>query len=218
VVNQAWVFFLEAWQDAGLDIKEVTIRFNELKERYLSDTLHYHDLEHVLFGVEQLVAIPALLSGIEELRPMLTLAYFFRSAVYDPGAPREQNARASAKLAREILTAAGGGVFFVNGVASLIMDQIHDVPPPTQAGRVMADLYLSELSVPWEEFEQGIYDIRREWRRAMPDNAAFWAMLVRQWEELLERPRIFCTDARHSLFETAARANIGRAIAEPIPF
>jgi predicted metal-dependent HD superfamily phosphohydrolase len=170
----------------------------ELTRRYSEPHRHYHGIEHIAW---------LLRTGRDlTLSEDQLLAIWFHDAVYD--IPTGDNERASARLARLMLEAERYPQSGIAVVESIVLDtKAHW--PTSEPARLVVDLDLAPLGVPWPEFVANAARIERE--HAHMPRPEFERARHRFFEEFLARDRIYWTDWGEQ-FERAARANLERAL------
>ncbi|MBM4107699.1 MAG: hypothetical protein FJ255_02625 [Phycisphaerae bacterium] len=189
-----------------------------LIEHYTSPGRFYHTLDHVvgmvrqvreLRGSVQLGTLPeADLRSVDF--DLLELAVWFHDAVYEVGA--EDNEVRSADLAAGAARAMGFSEAQVDRIKDLVLQSAHRAPATTFAARLMCDIDLVLLGLPWEQFVAGMDLIRRECA-PMPRAASQFerAAMLRSF---LSRASIYQTALYRERFEARARENIDRFIRE----
>lgn len=174
----------------------------------------YHTRTHL---GEMLAALGHLLDPLP-LAPREVLlarsAAWFHDAVYDPVAPAGANERASADLAVSVLTDLGAPVDLAEEVGRLVLATAdHRLDPtsaaPAAAALLDADLWI--LAAPAQRFDAYCAQVRQEY--AVVDDATYAAARAAILRDLVERPRLYLTDAAHREWTDAARANVAREIA-----
>jgi predicted metal-dependent HD superfamily phosphohydrolase len=165
---------------------------------------HYHDVRHLEDCLSQLDDVrvdPAT-------QDVLELALWFHDAVYDPRA--NDNEERSARWATEALAAAGIPTATVTEVGRLVRLTREHGTAPDEAGRLICDIDLSILGRPVEVFDAYARRIRSEY--AWVPEETFRDRRTRILEGLLRRAPLFQTEAFRRRFESAARANLRRAL------
>jgi predicted metal-dependent HD superfamily phosphohydrolase len=187
-----------------------------LFEHYLSPGRFYHTLDHAVGMVRQ---VRELRGSVQlgttpepDLRTVdfdvLEMAVWFHDAVYEVGA--DDNERRSADLAAGAARAMGFSEPQIDQIRELILQSSHRDPATTFAARLLCDMDLILLGLPWEQFVAGMELIRRECA-PMPRAAEQFEKAV-MLRTLLERPSIYQTGMFRERFEERARANIRRFI------
>lgn len=189
----------------------------DLLDRWQESHRAYHNSAHLL---EMLNHLDRLAEA--ELPRAVLLAAWLHDIVYE-GHPGDDE-RASAALAREVLPQRGAAtVGEAEAVAQLIeATAAHRAPAPTgalaEAGitnhqiSLFFDADLAILAADEARYRRYTAGIRQEY--AHVSDGDFRRGRAEVLTGLLERPTIFATDAARELFETGARANIARELAE----
>jgi len=167
----------------------------------------YHDAEHL----DELIALAR--EHVPDLDDAEQLAVLFHDAVYVPGAPRGDNEKLSALLMRATVAKLELGGVDIDRAARIIVATMHAEPPPAEAARV-CDLDLWRLAAPWEEFQRHTLGVRHENIHLHASEAAFWKARSAFLAGMLERPFLYATPYFRERFETKARDNLTRSIAQ----
>lgn len=193
---------LAAWWPEGLD---PALR-DRLEQAYGGSGRGYHDLRHL---EEVLTHVAALLGPGDPAREAVLLAAWFHDAVYD-GRPGEDEER-SAQLAETLLPAAGLPEATVAEVARLVrVTTDHRPAEGDHAGQALCDADLAILAVGPDRYAGYVRGVRAEYAHvADEDFAAGRAAVLR---DLLDRPRLFHTEAARSRWEARARTNVEREL------
>jgi predicted metal-dependent HD superfamily phosphohydrolase len=171
---------------------------------YQDPIRRYHNLAHIRHCLNEFDVV----RQHSEHPDALEAAIWFHDAVYDPA--RNDNEQRSADLARDVLRACGADAAFAAEVADLIMVTLHDRPPRSRDGQLLADIDLSGLGQPPAGFDRDGDAIRQEYRHvpAPAVNAGRVEMLRR----VLDRPHIYYTAVFQNRYEAPARANLQRSL------
>jgi predicted metal-dependent HD superfamily phosphohydrolase len=167
---------------------------------------HYHNLGHIRACLVELDRCAARLG---EPRAVAA-AIWFHDVVYEP--TRSDNEERSADWAERYLREMGEGDALVAAVRRLILDTRHREPPETSDGRYVVDIDLSSLGKPWEAFMADSRAIRAEYAHVPED--AFRIGRANVLRSFLAREWIYYTPEFREAFESAARANLARSVAE----
>jgi predicted metal-dependent HD superfamily phosphohydrolase len=171
---------------------------------YQDPIRHYHNLAHIQHCLSEFDSV----RQHSEHPDALEAAIWFHDAVYDPA--RTDNEQRSADLARDVLRACDADAAFANEVADLIMVTLHDRPPRSRDGQLLADIDLSGLGQPPAGFDRDGDAIRQEYRH-VPDET-FNAGRVEMLRRFLDRPHIYYTAVFQNRYEAPARANLRRSL------
>jgi predicted metal-dependent HD superfamily phosphohydrolase len=203
-------------------VTDLSRRFGELLRRLgatgdpqpLADALlaawtepdrRYHDLEHLRDCLAELDGAPA--DGAD--RDRVEAALWFHDAIYDPRAG--DNEARSAEWARRALAELGVPSVAADDVARLVMLTRHTDPTPDPSGRLLCDIDLAILGHEPEAFD--VYDRRIREEYAWVSEPDFRAARTGVLAGLLSRAPLYQTEHFRRRYETAARANLGRALA-----
>lgn len=178
--------------------------FANLYTAYTSPDRHYHNLEHIVQCLHELDAARPLAADPAGLE----LAVFFHDVVYD--ATRADNEQQSAEEAIRWLSALGVAESRCELVYGLILATRHDRPPTATDARLIVDIDLTSLAVPWDDFLENTRRIRLEY--AHIDDATFRAGRRAFLGRMLERPTLYQTAHFRQRCEAPARANLQKAV------
>jgi predicted metal-dependent HD superfamily phosphohydrolase len=169
----------------------------------------YHDRHHLLEMFDASITLG------ERLTATQALALLFHDAIYVPGAARGTNEMMSAQLLR--VYTAGLERTMVDTACSMVIDTAEHVARSAEAELVL-DLDLMRLAAPPSDFDRYSRQVFAEQRSliAIADDADaltfFSARRVPFFQQLLDRPWVYCTPAGRKHFEAQARVNLRRAI------
>lgn len=173
----------------------------DLLGRWREPHRHYHDAGH----------LAAILAAVDELADAagdpdaVRYAAWFHDAVYD-GRPGEDEA-ASARLAREVLTALDRPAALVDEVERLVLLTAgHDPEPGDANGAVLCDADLAVLAGGPADYAAYAAAVREDYAH-VPD-ADFAAGRAVVLAGLLGRPALFRTETGRRRWETPARRNL----------
>jgi len=178
----------------------------ELERLYSAPGRHYHNLEHIHKCLELLAEVRAQCDDPDAIE----VAIWFHDCIYDP--TRRDNEEASAHVAERSLGECGISADQIQRVRELILATKHAVQPTDPDSQLLVDIDLAILgSAPatFDEYERGI---RLEYAH-VPDEA-FANGRAQILEMFLARPRIFLTECFRRRFESSARQNLARSIAQ----
>lgn len=178
---------------------------HELRDELLAawDRPGYHDLLHLTEVLDRLDQLAAAGAGFD--RTTVGLAAWFHDAVYDGADDDEER---SARWAEEALPAAYAGE-----VARLVRMTVHHRPDDDDpAGCALSDADLAILAAPRERYDTYAAGVRADF--AHVDDADFRAGRGAVLADLAAKPHLFHTAQARGLWEAAARANLGRELAE----
>jgi predicted metal-dependent HD superfamily phosphohydrolase len=206
-LNEAWARTVRA-AGATADDQDVAGAGEALLARWHEEHRHYHDAEHlaeVLTAVDELA--PGSMADVEVVR----LAAWFHDAVYE-GRPGDDEER-SATLAREVLTGLGVPEPRADRVADLVRITLHHEPAPGDAeGALLCDADLAVLAAGPERYTRYVSAVRQEY--AHVPEPMFRSGRATVLKALEAMPRLYRTPAGRERWESAARANLARELAE----
>ena len=191
---------LDSWTQALGDRPEVLAAGTDLLARYDQPHRRYHDRRHL---AEVLGALRQLTGG-HEVPVAVVCAAWFHDAVHDG---RDDDEQRSADLATEVLRALSADPVVVDEVARLVrLTLTHDPSPEDVSGALLSDADLAVLGAAARRYERYAADVRREY--AHVDDDAFRAGRTAVLRDLLDRPRLYVTQAGHRAWDAAARRNL----------
>ncbi len=183
--------------------------YETLHAAYSEKHRFYHSIKHIEAMLRQLDAAKDLAEKPAELE----LAIYFHDAIYKIFS--KSNERDSALWAQDFALSQGYSREGAERVYSLIMATAHDVT--AQDGKlhdndqkIIVDIDLSILGSSPEEYDKYERFIRKEYE-AVP-LSTYREKRKELLESFLERSSIYNLDAFQNKYESAARANISRAI------
>ena len=171
----------------------------------------YHDRQHLLEMFDASIALGEQLSAAQ------CLALLFHDAIYVPGAARGSNELMSAQLLR--VYTPGLDRTIVDAACSMVIDTAEHVARSAEAELVL-DLDLMRLAAPPPDFDRYSRMVFAEQRSliAIADDAEALAFFAARrlpfFQQLLDRPSIYCTAVGRRHFEVSARANLLHAIGQ----
>ena len=169
--------------------------YYDLAQRYSEPHRAYHTLDHLRRCIGEADGAP----------PVVELALWYHDAVYEPLA--NDNEARSARLV-QILPLPQA---VVDRAAELILATAHRLPPAEAEAALLADIDLSILGQPPDEFDLYEDRIRQEFI-ALPEEE-FRKGRADFVRTLLGRPSIYTTARFRERYEAAARANLERSLA-----
>jgi len=178
--------------------------FDGIVSAYSSPDRLYHTLAHIGACLDELDSVCALCRDADAVETAL----WYHDVVYDPR--RADNEERAAALAADALRAAGLPGAFIASVESLILATRHTHSPASPDEQWIADIDLTILGRPAEEFDAYELAIRREYVHV--SDGDFAAGRARFVEGLLARPRIYATPTFGGRYEESARQNLWRSL------
>jgi predicted metal-dependent HD superfamily phosphohydrolase len=178
---------------------------HDLRDELLAawDRPGYHDLLHLAEVLDRLDQLAA--AGTRFDRTAAGLAAWFHDAVYEGAEDDEER---SARWAERALPTA-----YAAEVARLVRMTAHHRPDDDDpAGCALSDADLAILAAPRERYDTYAAGVRADF--AHVGDAAFRAGRAAVLLDLAAKPHLFHTPQARELWETAARANVERELAE----
>jgi predicted metal-dependent HD superfamily phosphohydrolase len=183
----------------------------ELASAYQAPDRHYHDLRHI----EALLGLAHQHRAALNDHEAVEAAIWFHDAVYDPR--RGDNEEESARLALAQL--AGLATIdrieriatMIRATAGHVLPRFADAAGETDCA-LFLDMDLAILGSAPEEFAAYERDVRGEYA-FLPD-AAWISGRRRVLADFLSRPAIYLTATFRDRYESRARQNLARAVAE----
>ncbi len=196
--------WVDAVVRAGGDERRGARTYAALEAAYAQPHRAYHTLAHV---ARVLVTAHHIDVGLgDDDRTALELAAFAHDVVCD-GRPGHDE-QASADWLRQVLSGCHADV--VERAASLVETTVDHRPPRDDlAAAVLSDADLAVLAAPREEYDAYAAAVREEY--AGVDDVTWRSARSALLRGLLDRPRLFATDAMHA-HRADARANIAREL------
>nr|WP_203417202.1 metal-dependent phosphohydrolase [Jiangella ureilytica] len=189
------------WAALAGDSAAATAAGADLLARWREPHRQYHSATHlaaVLAAVDDLAGDAADADAVR-------LAAWFHDAVYD-GRPGEDEA-ASARLAREVLTALDRPAALVDEVERLVLLTAgHDPAPGDANGAVLCDADLAVLAGSPPDYAAYAAAVRDDY--AHLSDADFAAGRAAVLAGLLDRPALFRTETGRRRWEDSARHNL----------
>jgi predicted metal-dependent HD superfamily phosphohydrolase len=178
--------------------------YAELHRRYDAPQRCFHNLGHIQDCLRRCDEVAALLVD----RDAVEFALWFHDAVYDIGAPT--NELRSAELFLNVT--AGAPFMFRHRVCDHILATRHLNSVSDSDRRFIVDIDLSGFGAPWEEFMRNGALLRDE-SSDVPD-ASYHTGQVMFLSRLQKRRHFFATEYFRARFETTARENLRRLLAD----
>lgn len=170
-----------------------------LEDHYCERGRHYHTLNHIRYCLDRLDEVRELVQDAEAVE----LALWFHDVVYDASA--DDNELRSAFLFDSRL-----GVHLptrrANRIHAMIMATVHPSGATCHDAQFVADIDLSGLSLPREEFLSDTNRLRKE-RKHLTDSE-FRRGTVGFFKKLMARPSIFLTGYFQTNYEKRACRNV----------
>src|SRR5579875_1069892 len=193
------------------DPAAVRVAGNELVARWTEPHRRHHTSQHLtemLSAIDTLAAAAALEA---RMSCVAHVAAWLHDAVYDVHAAPGDSERASADLARKLLTSLGVGPSDVRAIEELILLTIdHGTGLAGPLANVFTDADLAVLAASPDRFDEYCAQVRAEYAHVpeAPYNQARSAILA----ALVDRPEVYRTAYARAQWTPAARANVSREI------
>jgi predicted metal-dependent HD superfamily phosphohydrolase len=187
-------------QGGGLSI------FDHLVAAYAEPARAYHTADHIVDCLTQLDLSRTPTGRVDEVEA----AVWFHDAIYVPGG--SDNEERSAHLAETALLACAGPADTSHRIAELVLATRHLTIPRDPDAQLLCDVDLSILGRAPDSFDEFERRIRQEYHW-VPE-PAYRAARAEVLSGFLGRQPIYQTEYFRSLYETQARANLERVIAQ----
>jgi predicted metal-dependent HD superfamily phosphohydrolase len=211
LMRSRWLRFVETMKDSGIRVGADTQKtFEKLDRRYSEEHRYYHNWTHISTCLDELEAA----GGLVRHPIPLEMAIWFHDAVYDPGAP--DNEELSAEAAREAGEQMNIPPSTIRKVEELILATRY--PNREDASRascaqdraLIRDIDLSILGRPPEVFDRYEEAISREYG-FLPERERRQRRIV-VLSKFLALPRIYETGRFRKQYEQQARRNLTRSV------
>jgi predicted metal-dependent HD superfamily phosphohydrolase len=179
--------------------------FDDLYTRYTAADRRYHGFHHIDDCLQLFDTVRALASQPDAIE----LAIWFHDAIYDTH--KSDNEASSASLADSALMQLGVPRATRQSVCELILATQHNAPPADPDAALLVDIDLSILGQPATIFDAYEAGVRFEY--GWVTDSDFRARRSEVLKSFLDRPRIYTTDYFSTAFESAARQNLNRSLA-----
>lgn len=197
--------FCELWNRtvASDNTDEACEVFHRLYSYYSSDERYYHSTGHIHFCLTQFDQVKRYLDSPDAVE----MAIWFHDVIYERGAcdNEYQSALFFKEYVAQKLTPE-----FTEQVYNLILDTTHKHTPTTQDGQYLADIDLSSMALPWQEFMRDSSNVRAECNHLC--DKEFYPKQLAFLESLLARQQFFYTDFFQQQHGGQAQGNLQRLI------
>jgi predicted metal-dependent HD superfamily phosphohydrolase len=198
------------WPDLLEGHEEIRTR---LIEAYDEPHRGYHDVRHLHEVLERIDTIHQHERRKDIDLTAVRLAAWFHDAVYDAEGDNEQR---SAEVAERELRTAGLPRPMVDEVVRLVRaTESHRVDDGDANGQVLCDADLGILAVDDHRYGEYVRGVRREYAHVSDED--FRAGRAQILRDLIAAPTLFRTRYAREHWETAARANVARELAQLQP-
>lgn len=196
---------MSLWQRIGAQ-RNPRIVYNDLVTRYSEPHRAYHTLAHIQHCLDEFKQVRHLIANPNAVE----LALWYHDTIYNTKA--KDNEEKSAALARTIIQSASLPDAFGQFVADCIMATKHTAIPADPDIQFLVDIDLSSLGKPEKEFDENAQKIRKEYEWVPEDMFAAGRSAI--LKSFLNRPNIYATQFFRDKYETRARQNIARSLAQ----
>lgn len=196
----------ERWSDLWhrLDRTAPVEMLDAIQQRHAEPHRHYHTIDHVLDCLTLAAEQRAALDDPEAVE----LAFFFHDAIYDPW--RSDNEARSAAWAADCLGDLDLSPERLARIDRLILITRHPSTPSTSDETMMIDIDLSILGAEPVRYDAYETAIRQEYRRV--PGFLYRRGRRKLLRHFLAQERLFHTSTFTERYDTAARANLRRAL------
>lgn len=193
--------FAQRWASVAGSSPEAEAAGADLLRRWREPHRHYHSAGHLEAVLDAVDELAAAARDVDAVR----LAAWFHDAVYD-GKPGDDE-RASAALARSVLTELGLPAARIDEVERLVLLTIgHDPSPGDANGAVLCDADLAVLAGTPSDYAAYASAVRDDYAHVSDDDFAAGRAAV--LSSLLDRPALFHTETGRRRWEGPARHNL----------
>ncbi|WP_426417758.1 HD domain-containing protein [Aestuariirhabdus sp. LZHN29] len=198
--------FTRLWNSLfGIDAKTPAENaWREIAHYYALKDRFYHTGEHITFCLQQFDEACTHLEAAREVE----MALWFHDIIYQMDS--EKNEADSADFFCQLVGDKQNCLKARDRIASLIMDTTHKSAPASIDGRYLADVDISSLARPWEEFLQDSLNVRKESPHL--SDVDYKAGQRKFFQSLLNRPHVFYTQYFRQHSEQQARDNLEKML------
>jgi predicted metal-dependent HD superfamily phosphohydrolase len=178
--------------------------YAKLCRLYTAPYRRYHNLDHIEDCLRRADEVASLLID----RDAVEIGLWFHDAVYDTGVTTNETRSAEMFLD----ASAGAPLLFRHRVCRHILATRHTRMARGNDRCFLVDIDLSGFGAPWEEFMRNGALLREE--SSGQSDAKYHSGQVMFLTLLKQRPRFFQTEYFRDRYETIARANLDRLLAQ----
>lgn len=188
----------------GASDEQASKIFDDLASRYSGKFRHYHTLEHLRECFE---LFDAYRGGLFAEPDTAELALWFHDAVLDVRKP--DNEEQSAALARNVLTALNVDEKIIARVEHMILaTKKHEVDRNDLDTALMLDIDMAILAAKPQRYKEYLDQVIREFSAEDIREKFLMARAERFIIPVMDRDRIFISNALHARFNDAAHRNL----------
>ena len=180
-----------------------------LLKLYVQGDRHYHNLQHIVNGLDEIKEAEHLLNSKE----LVEFAWWYHDSIYYPGFLEKgipvvvkDNEEKSAMLACGVAGEIGMFEEFTNSLYELILLTKHNKEPQDVDGKIIVDADLSILGQTEKVFNLYEDAIRREY--SFVPEEIFKKERAKILKTFLDRKNIYYTDHFRNKYESQARKNL----------
>ncbi|MFQ5994470.1 MAG: hypothetical protein ACE5K1_05200 [Acidiferrobacterales bacterium] len=179
--------------------------YEELWRRYSEPHRRYHTPDHISHCLQQLDLAAKLMDDPDAVE----MGLWFHDVIYNPRAT--DNELKSAQLFAELVND-HIDPDFRQSVFDLILITTHPEQPARLDEKFIVDIDLSSFALPWDHFQQDSDAVRQEYAHISDEK--FFPNHLQFLRALVDRPTFFFTDFFRGRYETTARENVARYMAD----
>jgi len=195
----------QLWKRMGANGSGVEA-YDELISLYGETRRTYHNFVHIAHVLGELDGASRLVANPNQVE----LALWYHDAVYDT--KEKDNEEKSAEIVEKRLSKVGIRKEFIDGITAMILATKHGEVPQDSDTQYLVDIDLLILGKPTEEFDEYERDVRVEYAWVPEDQFRQGRRAILQ--EFLDRDSIYSTNFFKQKYESQARSNLERSIAQ----
>jgi len=180
--------------------------YEELVSFYGESHRAYHTLTHIKHVLKELDEVSRFLENPDQVE----VALWYHDIIYDTKTKNSEER--SSELAEKRLTEVGIDEQFIAGVKAMILSTKHREHPKDRDTKYLIDIDLSILGKPEKEFDEYERGIVFEYAWVPEEQFRQGRRTVLQG--FLDRDSIYSTDLFRNKYESQARSNLERSIAQ----
>lgn len=193
--------FITIWETITKNINAEKV-LDDAVEQYNNSSRYYHNLQHI----ESCLALLDKYKNLAKNYNTLYLAIIFHDYIYDPSSIYNEIDSACAFMIKTHIFPVNEPDNPIAKVIELILATKHDKILTNSDEQLIADIDLSSLGLPTEEFDKNWENIRKEFW--FIDDNKFLGSRLKILNELANKKHIFYHQEFINEFEEQARKNI----------
>jgi predicted metal-dependent HD superfamily phosphohydrolase len=197
----------------GGDVSMARASGADLEHRYREPHRRYHTVEHVATVLRHAASLSGELGLDDRSRAVVALAVCAHDVVYEGRVGKDEEE--SAKWAATNLAACGLGQSEITSVTAAVLATARHQADPSDLDPVIAvvlDADLAILAARSDVYERYATNVRLEYPQL--DEAAWRSGRSSVLASMAERDALYVTEAGRARWETRARANVARELAD----